>query len=41
MYVLIGGVNVAAWAAGGLLPSAMHGTEVSGYIHICDCACST
>eukprot|EP01046_Picozoa_sp_COSAG06_P034706 COSAG06_NODE_3660_length_5055_cov_2.790153_7_plen_28_part_01 len=28
MYVLIGGVNVAAWAAGGLLPSAMHGTEV-------------
>ena len=32
-----GGVNVAAWAAGGLLPKSMHGTEVNGYIHICDC----
>ena len=29
-----GGVNVAAWAAGGLIPAVMRGTTVSGYIHI-------
>ena len=30
-----GGVRVAAFAAGGLLPPAVRGGEVDGYIHIC------
>lgn len=30
-----GGVKVAAFASGGLIPAAMRGTNVSGYIHIC------
>ena len=30
-----GGVRVAAFAAGGLLPAAVRGGEVDGYIHIC------
>ena len=31
-----GGVRVAAFATGGLIPPAMHGTSVLGAMHLCD-----
>jgi hypothetical protein len=31
-----GGVRVAAFATGGLIPPAMRGTKVLGAMHICD-----